>query len=86
MQHGDERGLKESAPANIYLSKVNNKNTRKSCKICSKLAIKITERHEWRRSGVFTFHFEHISHLFSSVPIVNFEQVIACWARIPNWY
>ena len=28
-------------PANIYLSKVNNKNTRKRCEICSKLTIKI---------------------------------------------
>ena len=31
-------------PANIYLFKVNNRNTRKRCKICSKLAIKTPER------------------------------------------
>ena len=28
---------------NIYLIKVNDKNTRKRCKICSKLTIKIPE-------------------------------------------
>ena len=31
-------------PANIYLFKVDNRNTRKRCKICSKLAIKTSER------------------------------------------
>ena len=30
-------------PANIYLLKVNNRNTRKRCEICSKLTIKTTE-------------------------------------------
>ena len=30
-------------PANIYLFKVNNRNTRKMCKICSKLTIKSPE-------------------------------------------
>ena len=37
-------------PAKIYFFKVNNRNTRKMCKI--------------RRSDVFIVHFEHISHLF----------------------
>ena len=40
-------------PANIYLFKVNNKDTRKRCKICSKLTIKTLERCQWCRSGVF---------------------------------
>ena len=31
-------------PAMIYLFKVNNRNTRKRCQICSKLTIKIPER------------------------------------------
>ena len=35
---------KISYPANIYLFKVNNKNTRKRCKIRSKLTIKTPER------------------------------------------
>ena len=33
-------------PANIYLFKVNNRNTRKRCKICSKLTIKTSERRQ----------------------------------------
>ena len=40
-------------PANIYLFKVNNRNTRKRCETCSKLTIKTPERRQWRRSGVF---------------------------------
>ena len=33
------------------------------CEICSKLTIKIPERRQWRRSGIFIVNFEHISHL-----------------------
>ena len=36
-----------------------------------------TYRCYWRRSGVFIVNFQHISHLCSSVSIVNFEHVIA---------
>ena len=50
-------------PAGIHLLKVNNKNTRTRCEICSKLTIKTPERRQWRRSGVFIVNFEHISHL-----------------------
>ena len=38
---------------------INSKNTRTSCKICSKFTIKTPEP----RSGVFIDNFEHISHL-----------------------
>ena len=48
-------------PAGIYLLKVNNKNTRKRCDVCSKLTIKTLEQHQ-------------VSAVFS---IVNFEHVIA---------
>ena len=34
--------------ANIYLFNANDRNTRKRCEMCSKLTIKITERHPWR--------------------------------------
>ena len=51
-------------PANIYLFKVRNRNTRKRSEICSVLTIKTPERHQLRRSGVFIVNFEHISHLF----------------------
>ena len=33
-------------PASIYLFKVNNRNTRKRCEICSKLTIKTLERRQ----------------------------------------
>ena len=52
-----------SDPAGIYLIKVNNRNTRTRCEICSKLIIKTPERRHWRRSGVFIVNFVHISHL-----------------------
>ena len=47
----------------IYLLKVNNRNSRRSCKICSKLTMKTPKRHKQRRSGVFIVNFEHIPHL-----------------------
>ena len=50
------------SPAGNYMFKVNNRNTRTRYEICSKLSIKISERHQWRRSGIFIVNFEHISH------------------------
>ena len=55
--------LKIHKSAGIYLLKVNNRNTRTRCEICSKSAIKTPKRRHWRRSGVFIVNFEHISHL-----------------------
>ena len=49
--------------ANIYLSKVNNRNAGKRCEISSNSTIKTLEHH-WRRSCVFIANFTHISHLF----------------------
>ena len=68
-------GKKYYCPADIYLLKVNNKNTGTRRKICSKLTIKTPERHHLHPSGVFVVNFEHIS----SVSVDNFEQVIAGW-------
>ena len=50
-------------PAGIYLLKVNNRDTRARCEICSKLRIKIPKRWQLRRFGIFIVNFEHISHL-----------------------
>ena len=36
--------LQQTNPAGIYLLKVNNRNTRTRCEICSKLTIKTPER------------------------------------------
>ena len=48
--------LWQKYPANIYLFKVNNRNTTKRREICSELTIEIL--------AVFIVNFEHISHFF----------------------
>ena len=50
--------IREITYSNTY-SKVNNKNTRTRCEICSELTIKTPER----RPAVFIVNFEHISQL-----------------------
>ena len=55
--------LDSEFPAGNYMLKVNYRNTRTRCEICSKLTIKTPERRRGRRSGVFIVNFEHISHL-----------------------
>ena len=50
-------------PAGNYMFKVNNRNTRTRCEICSNLAMKTPERRQWRHSGIFIVNFEHISYL-----------------------
>ena len=64
-------------PVGIYVFKVNKRNFRTRCeicskltiktleqrKICSKLTIKTPEQRQWRRSGVLIVNFDHISHL-----------------------
>ena len=51
-------------PANINLFKTENRNSRKRCKIYSKLKIKTPTRRQRRRPGVFIVDFEHILRLF----------------------
>ena len=69
--------------ANIYLFKVNNRDFRERWEICSELTIKISERRQWRRFGVFIVNFEHISHFFSSVSIVDYKQLNVSWDCLP---
>ena len=45
------------------------------CDICSKLTIKTPKRCQPRHFAVFMVNFEYISHIFSSVSGVDFEQV-----------
>ena len=45
-------------PAGIYLLKVNNRNTRTRCEICSKLTINTPER---RHSSVSIVNFEQVN-------------------------
>ena len=69
-----EHTFKKTIAANNYLLKVNNRNTRTRCEICSKLIIKTPERHHWRRSGVFIVNFEHISHLALSFLLLTLNM------------
>ena len=67
-------------PFNIYLSKVNNRNTRKRCeKIKIKIlkileTIKTVERTLQRRSDVFIFDFECIKHVFLMFPLLTLNK------------
>ena len=47
----------------ITCSKLTIETLEQGCEICSKLTINITERCQWRRSGVFIVNFKHILHL-----------------------
>ena len=58
-------------PVGIYLLKVNNRNTRTRCEICSKLTSVVK-----RRSGVFIVNSEHISHL-----VLVFLLLTLSWVR-----
>ena len=66
--------LKKSFLAGNNMFKVNNRNTRARCEMCSKLTIKTLERSHWRRSGVFTVNFEHISHLALVFPLLTLSR------------
>ena len=43
LSFGDNKIFGKAYPANIYLFKVNDRNVRKRCEICSKLIIKTPE-------------------------------------------
>ena len=84
-----------SKPAGKYMFKVDNRNTRTRCEICSKLAVKTPERrhsHFIPPSVVFRGYKMGMASFwclycwlwtyltpFSNVFIVNFEQVNAGW-------
>ena len=56
-------------PCRHLLVESSNRNTRTVCDIFSKLTVKIPEQRQRRRSGVFIFKFEHISHLVLVFPL-----------------
>ena len=64
-------------PSDIYVLKVIHRNTGTRCKIWSKLTIKTPEQRHWRRSGVLTVNFDHISQL----AIVMSHHLSASWLR-----
>ena len=61
----------------ITCSKLTIETVEQRREICSKLTINTPKRRHWRRFSVFIVNFEHISHLCSSVSILNYEQVNA---------
>ena len=61
--YGGWHWYKNFFPAGNYMFKVNNRNIRTRCDICSKLTIKIPEWCHWCCSDIFIVKFEHISHL-----------------------
>ena len=62
-------------PVGIYLLKVNDRNTRTRCEICSKLIIKTPER---RHSCIYCQLWAYLTPCYI-VSIVNFEHAIAGW-------
>ena len=69
-------------PANIYLFKFSNRDTRKKCEVCSKLTIKTPERRHGRRFGVSVVNFEHISRLMLNLSRYLFARI--AWKIIYN--
>ena len=61
----------------IYLLKINKRNTRTMCEICSNLTIKTPEQYHWRHSDVLCCclqtHFTFYSSVFR-VSLDDFEQ------------
>ena len=53
-------------PAGNYMLKVNNRNTRTRCEICSKL----------NNKGIFIVNFEHISHLVLVFLLLTLSRLI----------
>ena len=59
--------------AGNYIFKVNNRNTRTRCEICSKLTIKTPERRQWRCSSVIV-NFEHITYLVLVILLLTLSR------------
>ena len=58
-----------SNPANIYLFKFNNVNTRTICEIHSNLTVNTPERRQLHRSGIFVVNFKQVSHIVLLFPL-----------------
>ena len=58
----------------FYIFKVNNENAKTTCEICSKLKMKIPERRQSCRSGVFIVNFEQILHVVLLCPLLTLNR------------
>ena len=63
----------KDTPADIFLLKLNKRNIRTKCEICSKLVIKTPEQRQWR-SGIFIVNFEHILQLVLVSPLLTLNM------------
>ena len=70
-----ENKTNQLSPANNYLFKVNNRNIRKRCEICSKLTIKTPGRCPWIRFDVFIVHFEHMLAFSTWISCLSLRRV-----------
>ena len=71
-------------PAIIYLFKINNRNTRKRCEICSKLTtMKTLEWRHWRHSGVFIVNFEQVNVSWVGSSLRVCEEELKMWSPLP---
>ena len=55
---------------------VNHLNTKTMCAVCSKLTIRISERRQSRRSGVFNVNFEQILSIILVFLHIRSETVV----------
>ena len=73
----------------VKLFRVNNRNTRKRCKTCSKSLIMIPKRRYFyihfqgvqqrRRSSAFSVNFEHISYLLLVFRLLALNIIFVYW-------
>ena len=72
-------------PVGIYLLKVNNRNTRTRCEICSKLTINTTERRHWRvtlHSAMPELKFCASSNPIRGVSEIRDGEALCQWSRL----
>ena len=60
--------------AGFWSFRVNNRNPKLMCGICSKLTIKTPKRHHWRHSSVFIINFGQISHIALVFPLLTMSK------------
>ena len=73
-----------SFPAVNYLFKVNDRNTRTRCEICSKLTMKSPAWHHWRRSAVFIVNLQHISQFVLVSLLLTSSRLIPAGLEYQN--
>ena len=77
-------------PVSFYLFKVNNRNRRKRCEICSKVTTKTPKRSHRHRSSVFIFNVQHFLHhslvfLLFTVSMYLFSGLIEVKISTDDW-